>query len=414
MDGRRRHSDLLNRRQFIRSCSAAGLAPLAGPVLAESEEAPADREVLRLIQQHRPSQLAKLPSDFRERVGSAHVAGKYHLTTKPFLLEGAEKLLELGTRIGKFWFTPAGIASSYPFQSQWGRYQNFVELAQSPSFQQLFAMPFAAFILEAHTPIEDGWQKDNQPQRFYEAVTREFYDLSAYLYSTYSERKITFVLQHWEGDWLLRGRGGELWDPPPADWSKRCDAMARWLAARQAGVTKARAEFTGKSQCTVCHAAEVNRVADAWKNIPTMTRHVLPQVEVDLISYSCYDALRDPLTLWKCLTEIRTWARVNPLFGPHSIYIGEIGIPENDQPDKLVERWDQFLGVCLAAEMRYVLHWELYCNELSSKGASNPSSLPVTDPTALRGFWLVKPDGSLGQCGNYLARLWQRGAAASR
>jgi len=171
----------------------------------------------------------------RPGVGAAHVAGKYHLTAKPFLIEGAEKLLELGTRLGKFCSCLTAQRMTTPFDSQWGKYTTFVELAKSEYFASVFAMPFATIFLEAHSPVEERWGSSGNGPEFYERVTREFYDLTAHLYRTCSERPVTFILQHWEGDWFVRGRGGELWNPPPPDWRERCARMAKWLAARQAG-----------------------------------------------------------------------------------------------------------------------------------------------------------------------------------
>jgi hypothetical protein len=85
----------------------------------------------------------------------------------------------------------------------------------------------------------------------------------------------------------------------------------------------------------------------------------------------------------------------------------EIGIPENEQPHRLAERWDEWMGVLLAAEMHYIVHWELYCNEFSS-AAPKPHQAPITDPDHVRGFWLVKPDGKLSDSGNYFRGLWER------
>ena len=342
----------------------------------------------------------------RDRVGAAHVAGRYHLGSKPFLLEGAEKLLELGTRVGKFWFIPDSISKSYPFNSQWGQCKTFVELARSEYFQQLFALPFSTLLLEAHTPLENGWLTRDPSPGFYRSVQQEFYDLTAHIYRNYGDRDLTVVLQHWEGDWLLRGRGGESWDPPPADWEQRCQRMVRWLAARQSGVSAARAEFGLGRRCVVAHAAEVNRVIDSAKGIPTMTRRVLPHVELDLVSYSCYDGMKDPLTLWRALAEIRRYARTSSLFGADSIYVGEIGIPENERSGNLAEIWDTWIGVLMAARVRYVAQWELYCNEARGKEA-RPASEPITDPKQLRGFWLVRPDGSLSPTGKFFAGLWK-------
>ena len=99
--------------------------------------------------------MEQLPRDFASRVGASHVGGRYHLTGKPFLIEGAEKLLELGTRLGKFWFTPARIAERYPFNSKWGQYGTLLDLARSEYFDAVFEMSFATIFLESSS----GWRR---------------------------------------------------------------------------------------------------------------------------------------------------------------------------------------------------------------------------------------------------------------
>ena len=42
--------------------------------------------------------------DVRDTVGVIHVAGRYHLTDKDFLNEGADQILALGSRVIKVWF----------------------------------------------------------------------------------------------------------------------------------------------------------------------------------------------------------------------------------------------------------------------------------------------------------------------
>lgn len=394
----------ISRSGFARQLVAATVAEFFRCAHA-AEKSSADRELLARLAAARPSQLSQLPGDFNARFGSAHVSGKYCLTEKPFLLEGAEKLLSLGTRLGKFWFEPARVRQSYPFHSEWGSYRTLLELARSEYFARLWQMPFTTFVLEAMAPAEEGWRKAGLPDAFYAAVTREYFDATAHFYRLFRDRAVTVVLQNWEGDWLLRGEGQE-WNPPPADWKQHSEQMQRWLAARQAGVAKARAEFGIEAKCVVAHAAEVNRVDDAFKGIPTMTRHVLPGVEVDLVSYSAYDGMDGgPLHFWKCLEEIRAHARTGPLYGPGALAIGEFGIPENASPKRITERYDEALGVMLAANVRYAAHWELFCNEFAAEG--KPPT-PVSDPKLMRGFWLVKPDGSLSEGGKYFSALWQR------
>jgi len=376
------------------------------PPLSFSAAPEQDAEIRRKIDAHRPSRLTKLPANFNARVGATHVAGKYHFTSKPFLLEGAEKLIELGTRLGKFWFMPNGAANDYRFNSTWPKTKTFVELATTDYWEQIFVLPFKTILLEAHAANEGGWRAD-KPQSFYDEVTREFHDLTAHLYKKFRDRDVTIVLQHWEGDWLLRGKAGASWVTPPDDWPKRCEQMAKWLAARQLGVTQARQAAASGAKCRVLHAAEVNRVVDGWKSIPTMTAKVLPQVELDLVSYSAYDAMNNPVTLWRAIEEIRKHTRTTGAFGERTVMIGELGIPENEQPNRLRERWDEFLGVMLAMDVPFFAHWELFCNELNPKVTPAPTP-PVKNNADVRGFYLVKPDGSLSESGAYLSELWRR------
>lgn len=404
----------MNRRNFIQAVAGStglwALDPLAAaprPTAKATDKTYEVEKIQRLIDAHRPSRIKKLPRDFNARVGASHVAGLYHLTDKPYLIEGAEKLLELGSRLGKFWFMPHSPATKYPFNSQWESCATLLDLARSKYFQQLFALPFSTIILE--TDIAIHWPTSDKKATAVSLteVTQAYFDLTAHFYQVFRDRTVTVILQNWEGDWLLRGRAGELWKKPPADWKQRCEAMTNALAARQKGVTEARARFGKGAKCRIAHAAEVNCVTDLWKGIPTMTEHVLPGVELDLVSYSCYDGMKDGVTLWKCIREIKQHARTTGLFGKNSVYVGEIGIPENDYPNRLTGRWDEFFGAMLAADVPYIVMWELYCNEANPKKQPAPPA-PIKNPDDARGFWLVRPDGSLSETGKFFSSLWQR------
>jgi len=425
----------MNRRIFLQTVAGSTGVLALHPLTVLSKPAArseADAKIQKLIDAHRPSRLKKLPHDFDGRVGASHVAGRYHLTNKPFLIEGAEKLLELGTRLGKFFVAPKSEAGYYPFNSHWEQFATLVDVVHSAYFRQLFSLPFSTIILEASSPLDwptaggkaanlpDSSAKaiateltwpaaDDRTANWLRAVSQAYFDLAAHLYKVLRDRKVTVIIQHWEGDWLLRGRGGERWDPPPPDWKQRCDAMVQWLNARQQGVSRARREFGRHAKCRVVHAAEVNRVADLWKGIPTVTEHVLPHVELDLVSYSCYDGMKNGVTLWKCIAEIKKHVRTTGLFGKNSVYVGEIGIPENLQPERVTERWDELFGTMLAAKVPYIAMWELYCNELNGK-IHPPPPLPVKKFNDVLGFWLVRPDSSLSETGKFFTSLWKRSA----
>lgn len=410
-----------SRRQFLGQLSIATLlSPLAVPglrgVTASASLPPEEEKLLAQINAHRPSRLAQLPADFNARFGATHSDGKYFFTPKPFLIEGAEKILALGTRLGKFWFALDAAPKFYSFNSHWPDSKTLVELAQTKYFQAVWNMPFQTLLLTTTTPSEKRWRNPNLGKDFYDRITKDYYNLAACFYGRFRDRDITVIFQNWEGDWMLRGIG-KPWNPPDSDWRERCEQMKRWIAARQAGVNQARAEFGKNSKCVVAHCVEVNRVADAWKGIPTVTRNVLPEVEVDLVSHSAYDGINsgDPILFWKCLTEIRQYARTGPLFGPGALAVGEYGIAENDNggkperqsPERIRERYDQMLGVMLLLDVRFAAVWELYCNEFAKNSGIQPKA-PVRDPDVMRGFWLVKPDGSLSVAGNYFQALWQR------
>ena len=359
---------------------------------------------LQTIEAFRPSLHPERREQFRDVIGTTLVHGQYFLTAKPNLIEGAEQMLALGTRVGKFWFEPKRAASDNAWNSQWPAMKTLRDLAASPYWQTVFRMPFTTLMLETHSPGEEGWNAD-QPPAYYERIAAEWEELVRYLHAVHGDRSLTIILQNWEGDWQLRG-AGVLWEVPPPDWRVRCERYVRRLKARQEGVNRARAATPAGCHLRVAHAAEVNRVVDGWKGIPTMAEHVLPFVEVDLVSYSCYDAMQDGPTLARAIETIRRFARTGAMFGPGAVYLGEIGIPENVHPERIAERWDELLGTALAAGVLYIAQWQLYCNELDPRTAPHPAP-PIRDPRHLRGFWLIRPDGSLSETGAYFRRLWQ-------
>ena len=55
----------------------------------------------------------------------------------------------------------------------------------------------------------------------------------------------------------------------------------------------------------------------------------------------------------------------------------------------------------------YVVYWQLYCNEL--KGRRQPT--PVTINDAVRGFWLIRPDGSKAWTWDYFHELLNGGGS---
>lgn len=89
-------------------------------------------------------------ADVRDTVGVTHVAGRYHLTEKDFLNEGADQILALGSRVIKVWFygdrhaKPDGV---YPYHSRWPEADSLVAGAKTPYYRRLFDKPFTTYVM---------------------------------------------------------------------------------------------------------------------------------------------------------------------------------------------------------------------------------------------------------------------------
>lgn len=378
-----------------------------------------DDEIRLVIEKSSPLNGAKIPEDIKFRLGASHVAGKYYLTSEPFLIEGCKAITNLEMGIVKLWFQRT-TKTDYLYNSKWdlGDNPTLVDIAKHPYFKTVFDMPFKTFVLSVRGEVNLG-KAFTQSYTDYSEEENSMYKLAKYLYDTYRDREIVFIFQNWEGDWLMRGGTGPdaQWTPDsyPADVEKRCQVMIDWFKARQAGVERARDE-AGNTKCKIYHAIEVNKVLDCIKGVPGLTKNVLPYVETDMVSWSSYDGMSDPVDLWRGIDYIKENMKPTGEFPGTPVMIGEIGIPENQGSvfgipaqegvivkDELVKRWDRAISVFLAQDIPYVIQWEVYCNE--AKDGVKDTLVRTTDQ--LRGFWLIRPDGTESYCASYLKRLVQ-------
>jgi hypothetical protein len=405
----------LPRRSFLAQSTAlaalAALKPfnvLATTPSGTPQLTPA-AEILTRVNAARPLLGGGIPAGLKNTLGVTHYDGHYHLTDKPFLIEGAEAIRRLGMNVAKFWLHEDGLPGyGYNTDETWKKSIStgrLVDVLKHRDYVEALSHPFTTVLLEVFALKGDKssfFEGDND----FKDEEGQFYEVAAYLFKTYAERDITFILQNWEGDWMLRREEGGTWGSvPEAEKTRRCEAFIRFLEARQRGVDRARRE-AGASQCKVYHAAEVNRVWDGTKGLTTLTTHVLPHVTVDLVSWSCYDGLADPVATWQGIELIRHSMRPSPTFGKNAVFIGEVGRPEHGlNENDVVDFWDRTMGVFLAMDIPWVVHWELYCNEpLDAKTKQDRHPRRAEE---MNGFWLLRPDGSLSYGGKYLTSLLQ-------
>lgn len=335
-------------------------------------------------------------------LGVTHVAGKYHLTDNDFLNEGAEQILALGSRVIKVWFD--NLQGSYPFNSQWPDADSLVEIAKSPYFRSLFDKPFSTYIMMCFSRgRSDAYFRNGMTEQQKLDEQRQFYELAKHLLTMYKGTGKTFVLQHWEGDWLIRGNYDRDVDPTPT----AIRGMTAWLNARQAGVNQARKEV-GQHGVRVYHAAEVNRVVSSMETgRPGLVNKVLPHTKLDLVSYSAWDSVVDhydnPQVLRDALDFIAANMPDSPDFGDRNVYIGEFGMPENQYSGEQIRKAiSSAVQTGLDWGCPYIVYWQLYCNELRDP----KTKPPVQSNDAVRGFWLIRPDGSKAWTWDYFHRLF--------
>lgn len=323
----------------------------------------------------------------RTQLGVAHIGGLYSFSETDCLNEGAAAARAMGARCLKISLsldTDNPSTKLYPFHSKWPAVETLVALADTPHFRALFERDFDTFILNAFRPGRSAsyWRESFTPED--EAAEEEcFASLALHLLRTHARSRKTFIIQNWEGDWALRGNFDPATKPGPAATA----AMIRWLAARQRGVARARAEFGGGG-ARVFHACEVNLVRQAQVHgAPSVTTDVLPHVPVDLASYSAWDTKDSPARFVEALAFIARHKQETEPFGKHGVYVGEFGLPESEATPQLAfERTAALLAEAQRFGCPYAVFWQLYCNE--------PTTKPPKSNADYKGFWLIRPDGS--------------------
>lgn len=348
--------------------------------------------------------------DANLRFGASHWAGCYSMTSEPFLLDGAKTVYGMGARIIKLFFGALKPERGYSLNSNWtGCCSTLKQLAQYSYFRTVFDMNFSTFVLVAYSGVNldsNYWVKGITESELAQE-RQEFYDLSVYLLTTYPDK--TFVFQNWEGDWSLRHGN---YDPKHFPSATANNNMVKWLTARQQGVTEGRQHVRISNQKgNVYLAAEVNLVADPMNlgtSAPDMILEVVPRVSLDIISYSSYDTQKTS-NFTKALDFIAQHHNRTKDSPDKAVVIGEYGLPQNlVSPQTLKTTVKNVINSCIQSKhCWYAMFWEVYGNEQKNGPTCNGIKHPITDPSKLHGFWLVKPDGSKQWPYTYLQSLYK-------
>lgn len=337
------------------------------------------------------------PKALPDVLGVNHINAHYQLTDQDFINEGADKVLELGSRVIKLIIRDK-LEGYYKLNSTWPEITSLIQAAERPYFQEAFSKPFTTFVLMTFTPGYDIHYFTKGMTAEDEARERNtYYEFTKYLLTKYRDSGKTFVFQNWEGDWVLT--------PPELDRATEpepvaVEGMTRWLNARQDGVDRAKQEV-GEQGVHVYHAAEVNLVEKGMKGIGCVTNRVLPHTHCDLYSYSAYDTMAQNEEIFRsALAYLKEKAPDSKAFGSENVYIGEFGRPESLVTEEhRLEMVRYSIKAALDHGAPYILFWELYCD-----GPKGPIHGPPKNEDFM-GNWLIRPDGTRSPVWTYLHDL---------
>jgi hypothetical protein len=349
--------------------------------------------------------------------GVSHINGTYRFTDNNYLLEGAQKISDLGSSSIFIYLTP-WFRGEYPDEANanWPASDpaDLQGLAQTGPYDQVFHLPFKTIVMTAFTFANaDQVQGIAQAQARLSAEENEFYQLTKYLYSHFTGSGKTFVLKNWETDGFAAFLGNTTGDIP----QNVVDDLTAWLSARQRGVTRARNE-AHDSSVLVLNGAEVNRVLDYAQNgLKRVIDAVIPQVNADMLTYSSYDAMvygnnaqwiQQNLT--QALQTIEKFAPDPQKLGNRRILISEYGLFENEQPGD-TWRADAVLSIAKSAGLYGAFLWNVYDNECKLNGQYLPVATAPGDPrrptnAECRGLWIIRPDGTTSGVLDVIKKYW--------
>jgi hypothetical protein len=319
---------------------------------------------------------------------------------------GCDEVWDLGLRTLKIYLTKDYL-TDYPLQSSWSSTPTTLTgLAQTTQVADQLARAWDTVMITAFTfanGTTNWWRVEPTNARLAAEYT-EIYNLARHLLTTYSTSGRTFILQNWEGDWAF---GDQFVEDTNID-RRFVDFYAAFLAVRQKAVSDARAAG-GFSNVRVMNAVEVNRVTDAF-NRPHRRRiitDIAARLQPDIVSYSAYDSTIADLgyganfAAWQAACE-RDFGlalkQIKRAFPKSLVQIGEVGFPENEMlsgnggvgysPGDMLE---VVRDVAEAHGVTWFVFWQVFDNETSAL------------PEMVRGYWMVKPDGSTAPSGTKMA-----------
>jgi hypothetical protein len=300
-------------------------------------------------------------------LGTHAISGSYQLTNSNSLLEQAQRVREMGSNILKISLAK-GSANIYGIRETVPSKTTLELFSNNAVYKIACEMDFKYIFFWVHTLTNVDWKNTITPANE-NILYDEMYNFATYILNKYDNSGKTFLIGNWEGDWLLNANFDATATPSAAVLNN----MTKWFQIRQKAIDDAKAATKSKN-VSMYHYIEVNLVEKGMNGQSCVAQSVVPNVNVDLISYSSYEAIKGK-------TYTRTKSDLSAIFNylesklqpkpslPFSrrVFIGEYGYQADAlRPATLQEQYDEskeMMKISFELNIPFSLHWQMYNNE---------------------------------------------------
>jgi hypothetical protein len=316
--------------------------------------------------------------DYNFILGINSFPSRYHFSNDSGLIEQAKQTRALGSNVFKTSISEKQLKNYGYKLSDVDNIMDVMNLI--PDYDKIFAMDFKYFFFWLHTATKIEWKKGiNKRQE--KILYKEMYDFTTYILKKYNNTGKTFMIGNWEGDWLLHGEGNR--DKTPS--KETVENMTKWLQIRQRAIADAKNQSKSVN-VHVYYYIEVNLALKGMDGGTCISRDILPNVDVDFVSYSSYEASKkkDYQTNKEILTKVLNFieGQLKPKEGlpfKRRVFIGEYGGQAfDDRPETHLKQFDNvkdIMQISLEEDLPFALHWQLYNNEFTKDNKSKNMSL---------------------------------------
>ena len=338
---------------------------------------------------------------FRDVFSVTHAAARYsNRDDIDVLNEGIEGIVEMGGTHVNLWMDMHTYKTDYAFGTDFVKHRpnSLKELAQTPYFKQALSNPgIERYSLFAHSldwyPMNLPLETTQEDREVYMGLEYDdVYALCDYLMKEYDGTGKTFIIQTWESDaWInVDGKATELGMRNYTDY----------INNRQKAVSDAR-KNNPKSDVKLYNCMEISWVESAHET-HSLLNGVIPNTNCDLYAYSCWEtciAFGGRRDYAEALAKFASKVHPSETLGKRNFYIGEYGIPEMDFGSEMFFAYNMHnTKAIINAGYRYANYWNFYCNETHNSNVDKANS-------DMRGFWLIRADGTKTSLYNYFNML---------